>query len=351
MADPKSSDNPMESEDASLKEAGEAVTEAEEAAATAEQTLKETQTALEEADEDGRDAAMSTVEAARNKAAEAGRGLAAAQTRVEEREGFAKARKATAAPDWRAALPQEHQTVAKKFTSPADVVKSYAELQKKLGSAIHPPGEKATKEEIDTYHKQLGRPDEPEDYVLEPPDLSALGEEFSYNEELDAQARTWFFNAGVSQAVAQELFDGYNTWAFGMAEAMATRDADAMEKAEAELKAEWGPDYDANMDLANRALESFFGKEARKITLADGTAIGSLPIFARGLAEIARRVGEARLPSGAADDEGRQTLEERLKELQARGDYWTNPKVQAEVRQINDQLHGTAPADRPAEVA
>jgi len=351
MTDPGSSDNPTESEDASLKEAGAAVTESEQAAAAADQTLKDAEAALEGADEDGRDAAASAVEAARNKAVETGRGLAVAQTRVEERQGFAKARKTTVVPDWREGLPKEHRTVAKKFTGPADVVKSYAELQKKLGSAINLPAEDASEEEIATFHKQLGRPDKPEDYVLEPPDLSALGEEFSYNEELDAQARTWFFNAGVSQIVAQELFDGYNSWALGMAEAMANRDADAMEKAKTELKKEWGPDYDANMDFANRGLQTFFGKDARNITLADGTAIGSYPVFARGLAEIGRLAGEARLLTGEADDESRQTLEERLKELQARGDYWTDPKIQTEVRAINDQLYGTAPADRPAEVA
>ena len=351
MTDPKSSDNPMESEDTSLKEADAAVTEAEQATTTTDKVFKDAEETLKAADEDGRDAAASAVEDARNQSVAAARDLAVAQTRVEERKGFAKARKTTAQPDWRKALPKEHQEMASKFTSPSDVVKSYAELQKKLGGAINPLADDATEEQIDEFYTRLGRPAEGKDYVLERPDLSALGKDFEYNEDLEVQARTWFHGAGLNNIQAAILFSAYNDWTVEMIQAQAKRDADAMEKAKAELKAEWGPDYDENEDYANRGLQGFFGKEASQITLADGTLIGSHPLFARGLAKLGRLVGEGGLPMGMPDDQSRQTLEERLKELQARGDYWTNPTVQAEVRKINDQLHGTAPADRPAEDA
>lgn len=257
----------------------------------------------------------------------------------------------SSAPDWREGIDKDLIPVVEKFTSPAEVVKSYAELQKKLGNAIVPPAEGATPEEIEAFQIQRGRPKTPEDYKLEAPDLSDVGDGIKYNEDLEKFARSLFHRAGLNQSEAVMLFNGYNEFQLAAAEQMAEDDGAAMEKAKTELEAEWGSDYDANMDFANRSLELFFGKEARKLVLADGILVGSHPIFARGLAEIGRRIGEARLPIGEADDESRQTLEERLTELQARGDYWTNPKIQTEVRAINDQLHGTAPADRPAEGA
>ena len=49
-----------------------------------------------------------------------------------------------------------------------DIVKSYAELEKKAGQAIVVPNEKATEEEKAAYRKAIGVPEKPEDYKLEP---------------------------------------------------------------------------------------------------------------------------------------------------------------------------------------
>lgn len=249
--------------------------------------------------------------------------------------------------NWREALPEEYRTMAEKFTSPADVVKSYAELQRKLGSAINPLAEDASEEHIDEFYTRLGRPATADGYDLKRPELP---DGLEYSEELEKAGRTWFHKAGLNNTQAAILFGGFNEFALAVAEQRVNADKEAVAEATTALRREWGADYDKNLDYAERAFQEYFGADKgtmRVLTLADGTPIGSHPLFVKALARIGRTTGEHELHVGAPDDQTRQTLEERLKELQNRGDYWTNPAVQAEVRDINDRLYGTAPADQP----
>jgi hypothetical protein len=75
----------------------------------------------------------------------------------------------TQAPTWRDSVAPEHRKVADKFLSPADVVRSYAELERKLGSAITPPPPDAPPEERERFFERLGRPKRVEDYAVAVP--------------------------------------------------------------------------------------------------------------------------------------------------------------------------------------
>ena len=71
----------------------------------------------------------------------------------------------TAAADWRAAIGEPGlRRVAEKFASPAEVVKSYAALQSRLGRSVVKPGPDAGPEELAAYRRQLGVPDSAEGY-------------------------------------------------------------------------------------------------------------------------------------------------------------------------------------------
>src|SRR5690606_22717197 len=75
------------------------------------------------------------------------------------------------AADWRATISEPGlRRVAEKFTSPAEVVKSYAALQSRLGRSVVKPGPDAAPEEVAAYRRQLGVPERPEQYEVRLPE-------------------------------------------------------------------------------------------------------------------------------------------------------------------------------------
>src|SRR3546814_19750509 len=84
----------------------------------------------------------------------------------------------TVVADWRTEISEPGlRRVAEKFTSPAEVVKSYAALQSRLGRSVVKPGPDAAPEELAAYRRQLGVPE------------SAAGYEVRLPEELPAPPR------------------------------------------------------------------------------------------------------------------------------------------------------------------
>ena len=76
-----------------------------------------------------------------------------------------------------------------------DIVKSYAELEKKAGQAIVVPNEKATEEEKAAYRKAIGVPEKPEDYKLEP---ATLPEGLTVDEAMQKQFLQIVHAAGLN---------------------------------------------------------------------------------------------------------------------------------------------------------
>jgi hypothetical protein len=61
------------------------------------------------------------------------------------------------------------------------------------------------------------------------------------------------------------------------------------------LKKEWGPDYDANLDMADREFKYFFDKDlaaAKQLRLADGTYVLDHPFFSRAFKRVGDEFGE-----------------------------------------------------------
>ncbi len=169
----------------------------------------------------------------------------------------------------------------------------------------------------------------------------------------DSQARqeaflTAMHGRGASNDVVQAALDSYYGMVAEAEDAALQGEQAAMQSAEAALRRDWGGEYDANVELANRFVERAFGARsdfaARK--LADGTALGSHPDFIRMAASIGRLLGEDRLVAG--DGAGTSSVQEQIDELTsaaiAAGTYHSDT-VQRQLQPLYRQLHGTAPAD------
>ena len=127
-------------------------------------------------------------------------------------------------------------------------------------NALALPGTDATPEQWAEFYGKLGRPETPDDYVMEVPD----GDDGAFAK----QVAPLLHEAGVTAKQAEILSKGWNQMrADALAQIAAAESADATARntqntAEAEaLKTEWGQQHEANMHHAQQAVKQFLPAE------------------------------------------------------------------------------------------
>lgn len=150
--------------------------------------------------------------------------------------------------DWRSILPDDlrNSPSLAKFKDPADLAKSYLNLQTAIGrKGVIPPKPDDPKEVHEAFRKALGVPDAPDGYKIERPQ--------DIPEDIwDPEGAQWFagvaHEAGLTPQQAQALATAF---AKRTAEQVAARtDPVALDM---ELAREWGAQKDRNIELAKRA--------------------------------------------------------------------------------------------------
>lgn len=253
--------------------------------------------------------------------------------------------------DWRAAIGEPGlRRVAEKFTSPAEVVKSYAALQSRLGRSVVKPGPDAAPEEVAAYRRQLGVPERPEQYEVRLPEtLPAALRDDPAGAALQQGFLKAMHEAGASNAVVQKALD----WYYGTAgESLAQQEKGAAERraeAEASLRREWGGDHARNLAFAQRAVRSF-GDEAFVDFLesqeAEGVKLGDHPAFLRAFAAIGRAMGEDQ-PLTGEGERGGGSVQARIDALhalqQSDPGRYASRAVQSELQSLYGRLYGGQP--------
>ena len=255
------------------------------------------------------------------------------------------------APDWREAIAEPGlRRVAEKFTSPVEVVKSYAALQSRLGRSVVKPGNDAGAEEIAAYHRQLGVPETPEGYeVALPESLPEALRDDPTTAALQQDFLKVMHGAGAPPAVVQQALD----WYYGqVGESLAQQTKAADERraeAEAGLRREWGGDHERNVALAQRAVRSF-GDDSFTEFLesheAEGVKLGDHPAFLRAFAAIGRGLGED-TPLTGAGESGAASVQARIDALhalhQSDPQKYASRAVQSELQGLYAKLYGGQP--------
>lgn len=240
-------------------------------------------------------------------------------------------------PDWRAGIEDARlRDFAARFATPRDAVKTAFELRQKLSVGAPGFGD--------------GVPAAPDDYEFAMPD----GTEASESDRAfhDRMARL-FHEAGVTGRQAESLNRGWNEMLEAARTAQAAADTRSAEEAETALRRAWGPDYDRNQALAERAVARFHDGDPHEIlnvALADGRLLGSLPAFVRYAAAVGAQLAEDTLHSGAPSSAAAST-QERIDEIHGwqfaddpglRARYRA-PEIQDELGALYRALHGDAP--------
>ncbi|WP_022729771.1 hypothetical protein [Fodinicurvata sediminis] len=147
----------------------------------------------------------------------------------------------------------------KGYKTANELAKAYLKLESKIGEkGIIKPGEDAPQEDWDAYYAAIGRPESPENYDLgefQPP------EGVPWNEEAQQGFLQAMHKAGAPQAAVQAALDYYGSFLAEQQEALQTQAEEETQAAERELRKEFGRAYDERLDLANRVVREFGGKE------------------------------------------------------------------------------------------
>lgn len=197
--------------------------------------------------------------------------------------------------DWTTALPDTARgfVQTKGWKSPADLLGSYQNLEKLLGAdkagrGVVLPKEDAAPEDWASFYNRLGRPESADGYKLPVPD----GDTGAFAKD----AAQWFHEAGLTTKQAEALATRFSEWT-----GKQTGDSDAAYEQQAaldvaDLKKSWGKEYDAQTELARRAIrESGLSQEEAQMierALGLGKAVRVFAALGKQFAESPMRGGE-----------------------------------------------------------
>lgn len=219
---------------------------------------------------------------------------------------------------WRAALHPDLQNheVLSKFKGPNDLAKEYLAAAEKAKNALPRLTETSTDEDKAAYRKAIGVPDKAEDYDI-PEELAGV--------KLDKEALVSYKEALHQMGVPAEAAKGLVEWRVKAdLERESARQAGLQRQVEATTKAfktEWGPEFQGNLDRANRYFHSVFPDDVRGALAQAG--ITAHPSFIKAMYEGFKKsgMGEDGLVRGQGGSEKRKSLFDHSKSL---GDFYGN---------------------------
>lgn len=209
-----------------------------------------------------------------------------------------------------------------KYKKIQDLSKSHINAQKMVGKdpdrLVELPSDQASDEAKAEFYKKLGVPDDPNGYEFE------LSKELE-GVEVDEEAIGKVKQVAQKYGVPADKFNGLLNEMLGVQAEVSQAQVEQMqkdfeadyEKAETELRKEWGDDYDRRVNRANRVLHQFGGQEA-----VEKSGLANNLDMVRFLDKIADSMSEDKLEG--ADVAPKATpaqIESQIDELMARPAY------------------------------
>ena len=228
------------------------------------------------------------------------------------------------------------------FNNMEDFVKSYLHAQKLVGADKIPvPNKHATEEDWNEVFKRLGAPSDPNDYKYDFKD-----------QEMD-QGQVQEFNKtahklGLLPKQAEGLIKFYNEMNANNTASQEEAAAQAQMNVEAELKKEFGPQFNKRLDQAKRLAVNSLGQDFLENTyLKDGSRLGDNLNVIKAFSDLADKLSEDPIIQG--DGTSYMTakdIEKEITELTQEGSaYWdknhiNHQKAVDEVLKLREMLNG-----------
>lgn len=169
------------------------------------------------------------------------------------------------------------------------ISKSFKEARNAAKNAGKPLtlGEKATPEEVKAYREAMGIPDEAKDYPV------SFREGFKASERDGAildSFKAYLHEHNADPRAAGAALEWYQDFATEQRQALDGNLAKVAKETQAELRSEWGGEYDGNLNAAAELMTSHLGEEGfdrmMGLRLMDGSRLQDDPAFVKMMAQI-----------------------------------------------------------------
>ena len=252
--------------------------------------------------------------------------------------------------DWRtkvAAGDEKLGKVFERYSSPEDVAKALVAAQRRLtsGELRSTLPKDATPEQLAAWRQENGIPDSPEGY-----DLSQLPGGLTIGEAdkplIEAFVKD-MHGANASPELVKSAIASYYRLQEQQAGQLAQQDATVHQRAEDELRREWGNDYRVNVNAMTALLDAAPAGVKEGLLgarLADGTLLGDNPTVLRWLAGMAREMNPVATVMPGSGANAMQAMSDEIASIEKtmREDpdkYWkgeSGAQMQARYRQLVD---------------
>ena len=229
----------------------------------------------------------------------------------------------TVAKSWKEAISEEFRedpNIAK-FTELDALAKSYINATRMIGQdKVAIPNENSTDDQWNEVYGKLGRPESPDKYKLE-----ANSDVVPLDEGAIKQFAENAHQLGLNNKQAQGILEFYKNSMEGSAQQARIDTETAQANAEAELRKEWGSNYENNIKKAGSVAKANMNAEILDLQLQDGTRLGDHPEVIKGFANIANLLSEDKLIGTESEsvDKGTDYEAEISKLVNDRdGPYW-----------------------------
>lgn len=250
--------------------------------------------------------------------------------------------------DWRDKLAKGDEkriNVFSRYASPEALADALIAAQTKIRSGelkSGKPGEGAKPEEIAEWRKQNGIPETPDKYDLTLNDGLVIGED---DKPLVDKVLASMHAADLPQAAVKSVLNAYYEMREEQQAQRVEEDRSAKQATEDALRAEWGPEYRANLKTVESYLSTLpdgLGEKIVHARLGDGTPLFSDPTTLRWLLGNINELNPAHtVVPGAGANAGTAIADELANIEKLMGDqkseYWKGPtaeKLQARYREL-----------------
>lgn len=188
------------------------------------------------------------------------------------------------------------------------LTKAYADAVKYNVGAVKLPGKDATPEEVDSFHRKLGRPESAEGYQLT---------ERLQTDPIAASMRGVAHAAGLTPKQWETITEG---WTRLNGEQAKVQEAKASETTQA-LKQEWGAAYEQKLGLTQRLIKTF-GDDETWTEIASSPQWGNSPKIITMMSKIAAALAEEELiPIGGETTQSMDDMKSQLEEVTNSREY------------------------------
>jgi hypothetical protein len=252
----------------------------------------------------------------------------------------------TVAKSWKETISEEFRNDPNisKFTEIDALAKSYINATRMIGQdKVAVPNENSTDDQWNEVYGKLGRPESADKYKLE-----VQSETAPLDEGAIKQFAENAHQLGLNNKQAQGILEFYKNSMEGSVQQARIDTETAQANAEAELRKEWGGNYDANIKKAGSVAKANMNPQILDMELKDGTRLGDHPEVIKGFANIANILSEDKLISTESENTDRGTdYEAEISKLvnDTNGPYWNkahpdHDKVVQQVFTLRTMING-----------